>query len=914
MDRSSPGRGTIATLAITLFLLTVGLFGAAGVAGAQAGSTIYVDGGLDDPDCASDDYDSIQNAVDNATAGDTIVVCDGRYAEAVTVDKTLTIEANDDSDVVLNGSTLAGGATAITVEPAAAGTVIDGLAVTQFGTAVDVAANDTVVTGLVANDSDTGVAVSASGTAVVSNVTVRETALDNVTTGVDVVSADSARVSEVNVYRNLLNGSDVGVRLDGGSSVPLDVGVRQNLVANATVAGVRTTSATDPSDVRVTRNFLRDNALGVENQNGGTVLTAWLNHWGEDSGPRGGAADPVTGAVASGNGDAVSADVNFDPWLGKGACTDPQLLNVTDRTLELFDETVRLSELQPTCLWERAALPLRADDDDAATSVQNLQLFLSTTSTGDVPANRPRLSVYQQGESFDLRFESATGADVSRFAGNETQLLVVRGEEVSTDFTVGLDNSTGEGRLEVDAASVRVVDTPALDAQGELNTSFTPPSAGDYTFVLVTNDFGSGVSVDDGEIRVDGGISVVGVESVPVQNTEATGTTVDTSYPAGQNVTFQLDSKLAAGQTNHTVFLYNESTFADSTVTVEVDGDASEALSGDLSSADVTVERSIRSLNGFIVADVEASALGFEVSRQDRSGQVDPSPFVDSAASEFGLGDQVDDQVAADSTQLNGSVRVVQSSGSSTIVDVETFPNFSTGTYRWVYVAQQGSEVSSDTGEVDLTTPTPTPTPTPVPPTPTPTPAPGGGGGGGGGGGAPGGGGATGDVEVTDRTLLNDSVARGADVVVEVDLRNVDAVRGRITLTMTADGSVVAERTVTVSASRSRTVYLSDRFNTPGTYEIALNGVAVGSVTVTDETATPTTPTRTPTTSPPPTTSPSPTETPPPPGVTPTETPPPTDTPPVGPGAPSGTEIVISFVLVLVLLAAVGVVVYVLPA
>ena len=51
---------------------------------------------------------------------------------------------------------------------------------------------------------------------------------------------------------------------------------------------------------------------------------------------------------------------------------------------------------------------------------------------------------------------------------------------------------------------------------------------------------------------------------------------------------------------------------------------------------------------------------------------------------------------------------------------------------------------------------------------------------------------------------------------------------------------------------------------------------------------------------------------------TPEATPPegvsPTPTLPEGPGAPTGTEVVISFVLVLALLAAVGVVVYVLPA
>ncbi|MEF8841308.1 MAG: right-handed parallel beta-helix repeat-containing protein [Haloarculaceae archaeon] len=919
MDSSSPGRGSVATLATVLLLLAVGILGATGVAGAQA-STIYVDGGADDSDCGgASEYGSIQNAVEDATAGDTVVVCGGTYAESVTVNKSLTLVADDGSNVTLAGNTLPDGATAITVDSSADGTVVEGFEATGFGTVVDVSnASDAVIRDLVANDSDTGVAVSASGTATVSNVTVRNVTLDNVITGVLVSSAGTATVSDVNVFRNLVNGSDTGVSIDGDSSVPLeDVGVRQNLVANATSAGVNVTGTTDPAGVRVTRNFFQDNApYAVENENAGGNLTAWLNHWGDDSGPGSvdpgdPVVDPITNETADGAGDNVSANVRFDPWLGQGACTDPQLVNVTDRTVEVFGEEVRLSGLQPTCVWERAALPLRADDDDAATSVRNLQLFVRGESTADVPANRPRLSVYQQGESFDLRFESTTAADVSRFAGEDTQLLVVRGAEANTDFEVGLDNATGEGRLSVDAASVSVVDTGQLDGDGELTHTFTPASAGDYTFVLVTNDFGSGVRVGDaGGIRVDGGVSVVGVESVPVQNEEASASAVDPSYPAGSNVTFLLDSNLRDASTNHSVLLYNESTFADQRVTIEVDGNVSEALSGDLSSSEVTVERSIRSVNGFIRADVGFSALGFEVDAQDRSGRVDVGPFLDVALSEFGV-DGASDTVTSNAVVLNGSVAVVRSGDSDTAVDVETFANFSTGTYRYVYVAQQGSEVSSDTGEVDLTTPTPTPTPTPPPSTPTPTAAPGDGGGGGGG--QPGAG-PDGEVEIEGTELLNETVEGGQPVVVRVDLANFDPAQGRITLTMTADGEVVTERTVSVGASSRRTVFVRNVFDTAGTFTIGLNGETLGDVTVT---AAPGTPGETP----PPTTSPPATPTPTDtvavtdtPEATPTGTAGPTPTLPEGPDAPTGTEIVVTFALVLALLAAVGVVVYVLPA
>lgn len=104
-------------------------------------------------------------------------------------------------------------------------------------------------------------------------------------------------------------------------------------------------------------------------------------------------------------------------------------------------------------------------------------------------------------------------------------------------------------------------------------------------------------------------------------------------------------------------------------------------------------------------------------------------------------------------------------------------------------------------------------------------------GGGGGGGGQPAGG-ASGDVQIDDRVLLNDTVTTGQPVVAAVNLSNYDAARGRITLTMAANGSTVAERTVAVGASAERTVYLSNRFDSPGTYALSVDGASVGSVTV----------------------------------------------------------------------------------
>lgn len=166
-------------------------------------------------------------------------------------------------------------------------------------------------------------------------------------------------------------------------------------------------------------------------------------------------------------------------------------------------------------------------------------------------------------------------------------------------------------------------------------------------------------------------------------------------------------------------------------------------------------------------------------------------------------------------------------------------PSNATGGNRSLLVV--GSAIDPETGEretarhvtrVAVEAPTPTPTET----------------GSGDGGGQPGGG-SPGEVEITGRSLLNRSVTTGEDVVARVELANYDPAAGRLALRLTADGSVVVERTVTVGASTERTVFLRHGFAESGRYAVALNGAALGTVTV-SEPATTDTPTPMPTTVP----------------------------------------------------------------
>jgi len=59
----------------------------------NASDTIYVPG----------DFLTIQEAIDNATSGDTIIVSNGRYKENIIIDKELTVQGSHKSTTLIDG-------------------------------------------------------------------------------------------------------------------------------------------------------------------------------------------------------------------------------------------------------------------------------------------------------------------------------------------------------------------------------------------------------------------------------------------------------------------------------------------------------------------------------------------------------------------------------------------------------------------------------------------------------------------------------------------------------------------------------------------------------------------------------------------------------------------------------------------
>jgi len=807
----------------------------------------------------------------------------------------LGIDANADTtvdDITL--STVEGGANTVGVDVSAAGTsTVSDLSFVEYraeansgqGVVIQAGQNGTSDTATVENVSFDAVAINdtagtgldllAAGDGTVRNVSANTVAMDGNDRGIRLRQADSGQV-RLRVERTLIQNGGQGVLVDGAGSATPRLTVRESLLRNNANEGLVLTSATDPADTEVRFNFITGNGEGIINRNASTTanVSARLNYWGSDSGPgtQSGAStfpieDPVTGGFANGTGDTVSergtsgvSNVVFDPWLGKQVCQDPQLFNVSTA---LFDfptvsapgssDEVSTAQVAPVCAWERSILPLRTADGDAATSVELPQTFLELSTGEQANFNRDQLSIYQQGESFDVRYRDVTGANTERFAGDDAQLVIIRGSSTTTlqNATFDLNRTTSEARLGLNGTDVQVFDDAegvgTVDSTGAVTATFTPSTADQYTFLLFRRTYGDGLAVQNGNLTFSGGVDLVGVETAAVQVTNSSAQPVrsNATYFQGEDVNVSVDSRLGgSGTTRHFVLLYNESTVDAQTAVVGLEEAASEYVLGNATLANVTLETSISGVSGSVLSE-ESATVQFNVSSSllglsgPFSASISEGRTSDTVSTRTLLNDSgIQVTVTQPSTRLNGSVAVAANSSSSRVVTVPTQTDFPTGTYRFIHIAQRSDSLrsfSSSTGSVNIETP-PTPTPTPGPGTPTPTPAPGAPGGGGGGG-VPDSGDGGDTFQVLNATLEDDRIAPGETTNVTVEVRNNLAVRTLIgeEISVTARGEEVASTRVTLESQETETVRIPFTLTQEGRFTIRANGESAGVLTVLPE-------------------------------------------------------------------------------
>jgi parallel beta-helix repeat protein len=205
----------------------------------------------------------IQDAIDAADPGDTIIVTEGEYEEDLNIDKSLTLQSADGTDV----------------------TTITG--------SVSIELDDEIV---FLGGEDTGFTVDADD-------------------GPFAISLSINNGSEVTISHNILAGAVAGITTQSGLLDNSAVTIKDNQL-HENDYGIYLESVAGGSTVLIKYNNLAGNDnYGLYIEDSAVTIDATYNWWGHASGPSGGVADPVTERIADGTGAAVSENVHFDPWL-----------------------------------------------------------------------------------------------------------------------------------------------------------------------------------------------------------------------------------------------------------------------------------------------------------------------------------------------------------------------------------------------------------------------------------------------------------------------------------------------------------------------------------------------------------------------------------------------------------------------
>jgi hypothetical protein len=237
-----------------------------------------------------------------------------------------------------------------------------------------------------------------------------------------------------------------------------------------------------------------------------------------------------------------------------------------------------------------------------------------------------------------------------------------------------------------------------IDSNGAASFSFTPDKPGQYAFVLVASDNGDAVSVTQGNISLSGDAQVLGVDGAPVQKAQATASAQNDPVDPGENITFDVDSNLNANEVNHTIVVFDEDELRDQSSTVTIH----DAIDSDLTADNVTVDHSVKSVDGVARVENGAQVMGVDLSDGTVSRSVTIASIIDFLANE--TNQTAPDSTATGDVVLNASTTSVVDKPSSTTVDVGTSENWTNGTYTYVYIASTNntSEFSTTKGTVTV--------------------------------------------------------------------------------------------------------------------------------------------------------------------------------------------------------------------
>jgi|GEM_PF-4660169 len=364
-------------------------------------------------------------------------------------------------------------------------------------------------------------------------------------------------------------------------------------------------------------------------------------------------------------------------------------------------------------IWQRAPLPLRLSNDDAAKTIQNGALTVEYTpqSTGPLAAREAKTGVYHTGDTITTTFESVSGASTDAYNGSNTQLVIARlsPDATTNDLPTNVDDA--RSLLTTDNANnnatFRVKNTGTIGAttDDELSTDVTFSQSGMYAVFLATVDSGSGFSADQaGNLSVSGQVTIVGMDHALVESTSASTTVNTNSIHPGNDISVTVND-LPTTATNVTVLVYKRDTWIGSETNLRVD----DQIDRDFAADNVTIEHSISDVNGIATFDGPLTVMGTTFGDNQVSGTTPLATIIDTLVSN--ADDRTNKDItgpktsASDSTVIDASaVGKADVTGGSASFTIETYSNWSTGTYQYVVLAggSDAGEIRTDVGTLTI--------------------------------------------------------------------------------------------------------------------------------------------------------------------------------------------------------------------
>jgi PGF-pre-PGF domain-containing protein/PGF-CTERM protein len=366
-------------------------------------------------------------------------------------------------------------------------------------------------------------------------------------------------------------------------------------------------------------------------------------------------------------------------------------------------------------VWKRSIFTLRHDFAGAPTSVPvgegDLRAGLDGQATTKSLDENP-LGVRTVDETVTLTFDDTRTLAPDAITGTpEVQLIAARlqgtGEQVRT-FEGAIDLLDTENANE-NATFEQVGDIKTLNSDGTITFSHDPGlGPGHYVYFLTGVDTANSnqFNIDNNnDISISGDVTVYGVEQITFQKGAPTNINPPSAVIPGNDLSFGIDTTGQFSNSNdvtHTVLVYDNSTVASGNTGIfalNVDN-LNQVDSNFNLSTDSTLRHSIADVNGVASVDEGIEVNGIDPSDGRVSRSLALGTIVDFVAEDI-QGNPPNTEEFGAKSKLDASLNATASTNADTTITVESFSNFSTGTYRFVYIGtleSDASQVTTQTG------------------------------------------------------------------------------------------------------------------------------------------------------------------------------------------------------------------------